>query len=915
MKRFLALLVTAVMVLGTVGVVPASADALTTDAATELTVMKVAGEVEIPFSAALSAENLADKVTLVKGGVNVPVSVSLKEGAANTLVVKYGELEENADYTLTVKEGLASADGASLAANYPITLSTTKPVTIAKEDFSGYAEGDEIIPYGELLTIETSGYQIKKSNIDNDMYLEMTGGTWIKKAFDPITEDFAMELVMDFNEADSNSTIFRWSKTTGGNAGAIDTAVIEAIFRPSHPSYLKKWFPWGMSSSDTFGPTSVNPEEICIIPETDVNGMQSGKIVASRNEDNTTFDLELSDSTQRKLVDMKGFDQFTAFEYTVTPVSGKANPKLSKLHLYRISPLKVLTHGISKDGEWYDITMTDEVTVFGSDKYFNRTYYNTRKDKTFSIPMSEIGDSLQASLAGLRSDDGAFSYDTLSVQISFGFDSSVETEQSIMKIGDTLEVPFASELAKFSLKGKVSLTDSNGKDVPIAVGLKAGDAKTVTVAYGDLKENEAYTLTFKKGIFSADETMRLTSDKTIKLTTDKSHYIVKEDFSGFNLDAEIKIDYESSDFQIESVESYIREENGDKYLEMTGNTYIKKSFEPITEDFAMDIELDATVAADSSTSLKWSRTLPSAGTADGTAQATDSAFFYPIAMPWKFENMWFPWYGNPSDMSFGPTSTNYGTEYAILPEKSTNNMQYGKVVASRNEDNTTFDIETTSGTKRGLTDMKGFDKFTAFELNLNPSASASGNPKLSKLDLYRITPLKILKEGVSDNKLNYEITMSDDITVFGTDVYLSSTYYNEDTRTFEIPLYLVGETPVTVSLEGLRTDDGAFSYATTQVAQAEKLVTFGEFTTDSESITVNIDSALAADNPFIMLALYDNDKNLVKTSVAETGFDFVRMEFGDVTLKAGYTLKCFVWGSVTSLIPLTSDGREGIVCQ
>ena len=80
------------------------------------------------------------------------------------------------------------------------------------------------------------------------------------------------------------------------------------------------------------------------------------------------------------------------------------------------------------------------------------------------------------------------------------------------------------------------------------------------------------------------------------------------------------------------------------------------------------------------------------------------------------------------------------------------------------------------------------------------------------------------------------------------------------------------------------------------------LIALGEFNTESETITATVDADLLAQNPFVVIALYDENDDLVQVATGTT-----LTISGEVTLKEGYRARCFVWGSKTDLKPLTKE--------
>lgn len=88
------------------------------------------------------------------------------------------------------------------------------------------------------------------------------------------------------------------------------------------------------------------------------------------------------------------------------------------------------------------------------------------------------------------------------------------------------------------------------------------------------------------------------------------------------------------------------------------------------------------------------------------------------------------------------------------------------------------------------------------------------------------------------------------------------------------------------------------------------MVTIDAFTTESTSVTANVDATLTAQTPFVVMALYDSadaNANMLK-AVAGTTIDLTEVE-----LQEGYVVKCFVWNNITDLKPLV--GAAEAICQ
>lgn len=80
------------------------------------------------------------------------------------------------------------------------------------------------------------------------------------------------------------------------------------------------------------------------------------------------------------------------------------------------------------------------------------------------------------------------------------------------------------------------------------------------------------------------------------------------------------------------------------------------------------------------------------------------------------------------------------------------------------------------------------------------------------------------------------------------------------------------------------------------------LVKVDEFTTISTEVKATVDSSLTSQNPYILMALYDKDGRMIQVAEGQT----LTID-GDITLEAGYYVRCFVWSSATEIIPLSKD--------
>ncbi len=391
-------------------------------------IKKLAGSIEIPFSDNVEAASLKNKITLTKvGGAETPVAAEVVDG--NKVKVSYGDLEEGAEYTLTLKKGIEGTGGLSLPADRTITLKTDKSVYYAKSDFSRYEENQTFTSSDGTSQAETKefGFYLKrheattwantvKTAASGANYMEFTGTGWnntfiADKSFNDsnaqaITGDFVYEVEYSYNGYFDVGQMRMFKQPLTGDVANLAKPDNAAILM-NDTMYGGGGFSNGCENGVTTG--TGNKEGYDALQNTD--GFYSLKLVGRKASD-TSYAIEYSTpGKDSKTVTYNNLPQVGTIGIKMYTPEGKSGVfNLAKFNYYEITPLKVLDQ--YTEGDKVIIVMNDEISKFQTEGIFTEANYtaaaNLGKARAFAVN----ADSLTAasySLAGLRTDDGAFS--------------------------------------------------------------------------------------------------------------------------------------------------------------------------------------------------------------------------------------------------------------------------------------------------------------------------------------------------------------------------------------------------------------------------------------------------------------------------------------------------------------------------
>ena len=82
----------------------------------------------------------------------------------------------------------------------------------------------------------------------------------------------------------------------------------------------------------------------------------------------------------------------------------------------------------------------------------------------------------------------------------------------------------------------------------------------------------------------------------------------------------------------------------------------------------------------------------------------------------------------------------------------------------------------------------------------------------------------------------------------------------------------------------------------------QEAVSVDDFSTTSTEVKATLSSSIAAQNPYVVMALYNKAGSIVQIGTGTT----LTID-SDITLETGYFVRCFVWNSSTELKPLAKD--------
>ncbi|MBQ7108734.1 MAG: Ig-like domain-containing protein [Clostridia bacterium] len=389
---------------------------------------------------------------------------------------------------------------------------------------------------------------------------------------------------------------------------------------------------------------------------------------------------------------------------------------------------------------------------------------------------------------------------------------SIEEVGSVTKLAGSIDATFGKEILPESLTDRVILKTGLA-EVPISTVVTEN---VLTISYGELEENQTYTLTLKAGIEAADGSA-LESDATVTFTTDQSAYRVKseapytpnyaEHSSPKLLDSGIYVATGQVRYRPEHSAAY---DNKAEMALWQPNTMITDKY-----SYLVDNGLTDTITTDFAIEFSF-EDLGTAGT---------GGRYFTIA-PDKFAKE--P-NGNNNTFTIMPktteartqiqltesTATNpmiqlaEGTNTTLNLQKNTRGLYEVKMVSCMGGDGN-FDMEMSSGTASAMVDFDKYESFGSFAAFNDGKATYAENATFyGSFNIYRITPLGVLDSGKNGSR--YKIIMNDDIAEFPeTGIFVESNY-KAATRTFTIPMSEMESVSMPISLEGLKTDDGAFS--------------------------------------------------------------------------------------------------------
>jgi len=436
--------------------------------------------------------------------------------------------------------------------------------------------------------------------------------------------------------------------------------------------------------------------------------------------------------------------------------------------------------------------------------------------KKLSVLVLALVITLTCTFGGVVSADTSFTIDTTAI--------------SATKLAGSVSVDFGVAVNEASLDGRVVLAKGS-VEVPIKV---AADGTGVKVSYGDLVADSAYTLTFKAGITSADGTKTLATDTPITINTNKSVYRIKEDFSNSQAGA---LETVTAVTQLPGTNLYYI--GGGSIVQAAGYKYFKTStaaktnsylYDPyhtkvsganetkITEDFVFELDFAIDGAADSREFVIASdKTAAKNNQASLTVMNGGSATLYYL----MFENTTAssPMIDIVGTVTDGVETNN--KQQVNFSDEDSDGFNEVKMVACKGADGN-YDMEVTTEAVCKMLDFDKFESYGSFSSKVYNGDVKTGETMYRKINIYKISPLDILKSDWSEDKSTYDITVTDDIATFGTDSYLNQANYNAATRTFKIPAASLGAV-VTVSLAGMRTDDGAFSNESLNIVTVDSL--------------------------------------------------------------------------------------------
>ena len=169
------------------------------------------GELVLEFSEPVAEEEL-DKITFKKAADGAAIKgVCIKEVSGKNVTIKYGRLEDDVTYTLTIPTGLKSKLGEELSAGKTYNL-TAKKTYLYTEDFSGNtvpsgqsADGTQWLEYqSNSSTTNDISAMSMASTADGDGYLSVKPG-----ATDAVGKDYSVSVkwknAIDYATADTNT--------------------------------------------------------------------------------------------------------------------------------------------------------------------------------------------------------------------------------------------------------------------------------------------------------------------------------------------------------------------------------------------------------------------------------------------------------------------------------------------------------------------------------------------------------------------------------------------------------------------------------------------------------------------------------------------------------------------------------------
>ncbi len=474
---------------------------------------------------------------------------------------------------------------------------------------------------------------------------------------------------------------------------------------------------------------------------------------------------------------------------------------------------------------------------------------------------------------------------------------------TVMPISSSYTVSFNNYIDAATVND-ITLVDASGNELPVVV---EADGKNAIVTYGALTEDATYTLKVGAGVKSINGIAATAAD--ITLTASKSTEIYFESFEVPEKDYTTSPD----GYTLNTAGSYeiLTAVDGTKYLKLShktqkGDAQLTVDFgtDRITEPFAIELEMMN----------------------GGTSGARHIQLYRTDSTLIKF-NMYSSGGFNSAraNQLTSITDSNFVPENTILAGATdSNGFQKGKITLSKNAtdnfDVIRRDMLATEGNILSdvakTTTVDGIKKLQITDYYGSADEAAANYLAINSIKAYYVSPLKVLKHNVSADGSAYEILLSDnldaenEVTVKadGADVTAA---YNDETRTISVPMSSMPKGLVSISLEGLRSDDDVLCYDTVECGNGIKYTDeTGEEITYFTELTeiVNAEIPVNSDDCVVFMAIYDADGALQRV------VNDSKVELLDLEVTEGWTLKCLVWKSMSSIKPLVDATDNYLRC-